>query len=94
MYVPTEEAVVALSMATGEVQWRTDVGESPSSPALVDGRLLVTTRDGKLVALGFDRGVLDGWGTEIMAGLGTGLAGLGGYAAYRRLRDGGAGTSE
>lgn len=87
VYLPTTEGVVALSMTSGEEQWRTRVGEIPKSPALAGDRLLVTTSDGHLVALGTESGFLDRWGLELGMGLGAGLTGLGGYAACRRHRN-------
>lgn len=85
VYLPTDQEVVALSMSSGEVQWRTQVGKTPRSPALAGDRLLVTTQDGTLHAIGSESGLLDRWETEL--GVGTaGLLGLGGYGAYRYLR--------
>lgn len=85
VYIPTHEELFALSMSSGEVRWRALEGKTPTSPALAGDRLVVSTRDGKLIALGDERTVLDTWGTEIGAGT-TGLLGLGGYGAYRYLR--------
>lgn len=85
VYIPTDGDIVALSTSTGEVQWRTEVGELPNSPAIVGDRLLVTTEGGQVLALGSERGFLQRWRTELGAGA-TGLLGLGGYGAYRHLR--------
>lgn len=88
VYLPTEEHLVALSMSTGEIRWRYRVGEKPTSPAFAGDRLLVSTTAGRLLALGRKRSFLERWGGLLGAGIGTGLVGLGGYTAYRALRNG------
>lgn len=85
VYLPTDKGVVALSMSTGNVQWRTEVGELPTSPAIASDRLIVTTRNGRVLALGAEQRLLDRWGTELGAGA-AGLIGLGGYGVYRYLQ--------
>lgn len=44
VYVPTEEGLVAVSMSSGEVRWRTLDGDTPTSPALARDRLVVSTK--------------------------------------------------
>ena len=46
--------VVALDITTGEVAWTVDVGATPASSVVValDGRLVLLTRSGELLALG------------------------------------------
>lgn len=85
VYLPTDRGLVGLSMSSGEVKWRTEVGKFPTSPAISGDRLIVTTRDGQVIALGSERDALDRWGTELGVGA-AGLLGLGGYGAYRHLK--------
>jgi outer membrane protein assembly factor BamB len=53
----TDNGVVALAEADGRVLWDRTLGERPSSPLVVDGAVVVTTWEGRLVAL--DRWALD-----------------------------------
>lgn len=93
VYLPTHQGLIALSMASGEVRWRALEGKTPTSPALVGDRMVVSTRDGKLIALGDEGSTLAKWRTEI--GVGTaGLLGLGSYGAYRYLRSQQSGSTD
>ena len=83
VYLPVDEHVLALSKSSGEVRWRTHVGEGPMSPAIVDDTLVVSTEAGNVLALGQEKEGLEVPGF----GIGAGVAGLGGYLGYRWLRN-------
>lgn len=93
VYIPTKEGLVAHWMSSGKVRWRALDGNTPTSPALASDRLIVSTKEGNLIAFGKERSSGDSWGTILgvgsagLLGLGGGLlAALGGgaYAAWRR----------
>ncbi len=60
LFLGSENGVVyALNEANGEVLWQTTVpGEVVASPAVEDGRVVVLTTSGRLVALDIDEGKL------------------------------------